>query len=143
MWVDLLADQAHSHEGVSSDDRGSAGEQAPEGVRAVAGEFHLAGDLFEGGLDPVAPFGDDFPQDRRHAVALSLDRREEHGGAAAGLGGREALPLNPLSASRSRGGGPPSSRSLPASRSLMAAGTIAQARTMRLPRSVLMARRNP
>lgn len=29
--------------------------------------------------------GDDLPQDRWHAVALSLGRRQEHGGAAAGL----------------------------------------------------------
>jgi hypothetical protein len=35
----------------------------PQKVRApVVGEFHLVGDLFEGGLDPVAPFGDDLSQ---------------------------------------------------------------------------------
>jgi len=55
----------------------------------------------------------------------------------------KALPLNPLSASRSRGGGPVSNRSLPTSRSFTAAGTMLQARTMRLPRSVLMAMRKP
>jgi hypothetical protein len=31
----------------------------PEGVSAVAGEFHTVGDLAEGGLDPVAPFRDE------------------------------------------------------------------------------------
>jgi hypothetical protein len=32
--------------------RGPGGE-APEGVRAVAGEFRLVCDLLDGGLDPV------------------------------------------------------------------------------------------
>ena len=51
MWVDLqTGQQAHSDEGVGGDDRGGAGDQAPERVRAVAGEFHLVGDLLEGGL---------------------------------------------------------------------------------------------
>jgi hypothetical protein len=44
---------------VSGEDRCGAGEQAPEGVRAVAGQFHLVCDLAEGGLDPVAPFRDE------------------------------------------------------------------------------------
>jgi hypothetical protein len=52
-------------------------------------------------------------------------------------------PLKPLSASRSRGAGPASSRSVAVSRSFTAAGTTDQARTMRLPRSVLAARRKP
>jgi hypothetical protein len=55
----------------------------------------------------------------------------------------KALPLNPLSRSKSRGGSPVISRSLATSRSLTAEGTMAQARTMRLPRSVLMARQKP
>ena len=46
-------------EGAGGDGRGGSGEQAPEGVSAVAGEFHTVGDLAEGGLDPVAPFRDD------------------------------------------------------------------------------------
>src|ERR1019366_8655362 len=54
-----------------------------------------------------------------------------------------ALPLNPLSASRSRGGGPASSRPAATSRSFTAAGTMLQARTMRLERSVLIASRKP
>jgi uncharacterized protein len=49
----------------------------------------------------------------------------------------------PLSASRSRGAGPASSRSAATSRSLTAAGTMDQARTMRLPRSVFTASRKP
>ena len=39
---------------VGGDGGGGPGEQAPEGVRAVAGQFHLNGDLAEGGLDAVA-----------------------------------------------------------------------------------------
>lgn len=35
----------------------------------------------------------DFPQDRRHPVALALGRQQEHGSAAAGLGGGEGLYL--------------------------------------------------
>jgi hypothetical protein len=58
-------------------------------VGAVAGQFHLVGDLAEGGFDPVAPLGDDRPQDRRHGVALALGGREEDGGAAGCLAGRE------------------------------------------------------
>jgi hypothetical protein len=37
MWVDLQTGEARSDEGVGGDDRGGAGEQSPEGVRAVAG----------------------------------------------------------------------------------------------------------
>jgi hypothetical protein len=37
MWVDLLAGEADTQEGVRGDGRGGAGEEAPEGVRAVAG----------------------------------------------------------------------------------------------------------
>jgi hypothetical protein len=51
--------------------------------------------------------------------------------------------LKPLSASRSGGAGPASSRSTAAWRSFTAAGTMLQARTIRLPRSVLMASRKP
>jgi hypothetical protein len=46
MWIGLLTGQAHSHEVVGGDERGGAGELASEGVRAVAGEFPLVGDLF-------------------------------------------------------------------------------------------------
>src|SRR6266566_6305546 len=48
MWVDLCRGepgQVEPQQGVGGDGRGGAGEQAPEGVRAVAGEFHLVGDL--------------------------------------------------------------------------------------------------
>ena len=58
-------------------------------MRAVAGQFHLVGDLLEGGLDPVAPFGDDLLQDRWHGGALVLAGRHQHGGAAGGLPGGE------------------------------------------------------
>src|SRR5512142_513387 len=40
-------------------------------------------------LDPVAPFGDDFPQGGGRAGALLLAGRDEDGGAAGGLGGGE------------------------------------------------------
>jgi hypothetical protein len=54
----------------------------------------------------------------------------------------KAAPLNPLSESRSRGGGPAPSRSAATSRSFTGVGTMLQARTMRLPRPVLIASRN-
>ena len=79
------------------------GEEAPEAVCALAGEFHAVGDLAEGRLDPVAPFGDDFQQGGGHGGALLLIRGDEHGGAAGGSPAAKARPLNPLSASRSRG----------------------------------------
>src|SRR6266536_1577104 len=53
---DLLPGWANAHEGMGGNGRGDTGEQAPEGVRAVAGQLHLVGNLLEGGLDPVAPF---------------------------------------------------------------------------------------
>jgi len=39
-------------------------------MSSVPGQPHLLGDLAEGRLDPVAPLGEDLPQDRRHGVAL-------------------------------------------------------------------------
>jgi hypothetical protein len=42
----------------------------PQKVRAVAGRFHPVGDSAEGGLDAVAPLGDDFPQACGHGSAL-------------------------------------------------------------------------
>ena len=59
MWVDLRICKAYAQERVGCDGGGGAGQQAPERVRAVASQFHLIGDLFEGGLDSVAPLGDD------------------------------------------------------------------------------------
>jgi hypothetical protein len=35
-------------------------------MRVAAGQLHLLGDLIEGGLDPVAPLGDDLPQGHRN-----------------------------------------------------------------------------
>ena len=81
--------EADSHEGVGGDDRCGAGEQAVEGVCPVAGEFHLVGDLLEGGLDPVSPFGDDLLQDRGHHGSLAFRGRDQDGGAAGGLPGSE------------------------------------------------------
>ena len=109
----------------------------------VPGQFHSVGDLAEGGFDAVAPLGDGLEQGGQRDGALFLIGRDEDSGAAGGLGGGEARPEKPLSASRSRGAGPASRRSVATSRSLTAAGTIAHARTMRLLRSVLMARRKP
>jgi hypothetical protein len=70
MWVDLRFGEAGAQEGMCCDDGGGPGEQAPEGVCAVPGQFHLIGDLGEGGLDPVAPFGDD-----RCSLNPQTDRR--------------------------------------------------------------------
>src|SRR5258708_28838753 len=74
MWIDLRCGEAGAHQRVSRDGGCGAGQQAPERVSAVAGQFHLVGELLEGGLDPVAPFSDDLLEDRR-------------GGSAPGLGG--------------------------------------------------------
>jgi hypothetical protein len=46
-------------------------------VSAVAGQFHLVGDLTECGLDAVAPLGDDPQQARCHGRAVSLGGREQ------------------------------------------------------------------
>lgn len=82
-----------------------AGQQAPEAVGAVAGQFHLVGDFAEGGLDAFAPFGDDLLEDRRHLLALIFSGWDEHGGAAGGLlggegGAVEALVTEQVSRSR-------------------------------------------
>jgi hypothetical protein len=111
-------------------------------VGAVAGEFHPVGDLAEGRLDPVAPLGDDFQQDGGHGGALALIARDEDGGAAGGQLRFEGPAAEAL-VREQVGRGPASSRSIATSRSLTAAGTMAQARTIRLPRSVLTARRKP
>src|ERR1700730_6159132 len=66
---------------------------------AVPGQFHAVGDLAEGALDAVAPFGDDLEQDGRHGVALLFVR----GGPPRATA--KARPLKPLSESRSRGAG--------------------------------------
>src|SRR5215471_4090582 len=72
MWVGLCLGEADKQQCVGGDGCCGPGEQAAEAVRAVAGEFHAVGDLAEGGLDPVAPFGDDLQQGRRHAGPLLL-----------------------------------------------------------------------
>ena len=58
MGVRLLVAEAEAEQCVGGDGGGGPGEQAVEGVRAVAGQFHLLGDLAEGGLDAVAPLRD-------------------------------------------------------------------------------------
>ena len=58
MWVDLRYGQASTQRRCRYGGRG-AGQQAPERAGAVPGQFHLVGDLAEGGLDVVAPLGDD------------------------------------------------------------------------------------
>jgi DNA invertase Pin-like site-specific DNA recombinase len=75
MWVRLRFGQAGEQQRMCCDSRCGPGQEAPEGVRAVAGQFHPVGDLAEGGLDPVAPFGDDFQQARWHRGTLLLARR--------------------------------------------------------------------
>ena len=89
MGVRLLVAEADAEQGVGGDGGCGPGEQAPEGVGAVPGQFHAVGDLAEGRLDAVAPLGDDLQQDGGHGRALSLTRRNEDGGAAGGLGGGE------------------------------------------------------
>src|SRR5260370_23443039 len=78
------------------DGRCGPGQEAREGMRAVAGQFHPVGDLAEGGLDPVAPFGDGFQQARWYRGVLLLARWDEDGGAAGGLRGGERLAFEAL-----------------------------------------------
>jgi hypothetical protein len=85
--------EADEQQGVGGDGGGGPGEEAVESVCAVAGKLHLVGDLGEDGLDAVAPFGDDFQQPVRHAEALFLVRRDEHGSAAGGLVRGELAPV--------------------------------------------------
>ncbi len=63
----------------------------------MPGQLHPVGDLAEGGLDAVAPLGDDLQQDGGHRGALPLAWRDEDGGAAAAWAAAKALPLKPLS----------------------------------------------
>ena len=91
MGVRLLVGEADQSQCVGGDGGCGSAEQAPEGVRAVPGQFHLVGYLAEGGLDPVAPFGDDLEQGGGRAGTLLLVRRDEDCGAAGALGGGEAL----------------------------------------------------
>src|SRR5260370_1179483 len=78
------------------DGRCGPGQEAREGMRAVAGQFHPVGDLAEGGLDPVASFGDGFQQARWYRGVLLLARWDEDGGAAGGLRGGERLAFEAL-----------------------------------------------
>jgi hypothetical protein len=87
MWVRLVLGGAAAEQGVGGDGGGGSGQEAPEGVGAVPGQFHAVGDLAEGGLDAVAPLGDDLEQGGGRRGALLLIGRDEDGGAAGGLGG--------------------------------------------------------
>jgi hypothetical protein len=143
MGVRLLVAEADAEQCEGGDGGCGPGEQAPEGVCAVSGQFHLVGDLAEGGLDPVAPLGDDLEQDGECGGAVLPPWRGKDGGAAGGLGGGERRPVEALVRQQVARGKPASSRSAAPSRSLTAAGTMDQARTIRLPRSVLTASRKP
>src|SRR5215469_4457146 len=92
MWIDLLPGQAEAQEGVGGDGGGGAGQQPPEGVGAVAGQFHLVGDLLERGFDAVAPLGDDLQQGGWHAGALVFGGWQKYRGAAGLLFSGERLP---------------------------------------------------
>ena len=91
MWVDLRYGEADTQQRVCGDGGCGAGQQAPERAGTVPGQFHLLGDLAEGGLDAVAPLCDDFQQDGRHAGALGPGGRDEYGDAAGGQPGGERL----------------------------------------------------
>src|SRR6516165_8894241 len=106
MWVDLGYGEASAEQRMSCDGDCGAGQQAPEGMGAVPGQLHQVGDLAERGLDPVAPLGDDLEQDGRHGGALVLGGRDEHGGAAGGLGGGERLAVEALVRQQVTGPGP-------------------------------------
>jgi len=106
MGVGLLVAEEDAEQCVGGDCSGGPGEQAPEGVRAVAGQFHLNGDLAEGGLDAVAPLGNDLQQDRRRGRAVLLAWRDEDGGAAGGLGCGERPAVEALVREQVTRGGP-------------------------------------
>src|SRR6266478_9886857 len=105
------------------------GKQAPEAVGAVAGQFHQVGDLAKRGFDPVVPLGDDLLQGRRHAAPLALGGGTSTPVPRVAWETANALPLKPLSTSRSGWRRPASGRLVATSRSLTAAGTMPQART--------------
>jgi hypothetical protein len=95
----------------------------------MACQFHPVSDLAEGGLDAMTPAAMTFCK-----LVGMVARCVLVGGTSTAVPravwlAANARPLNPLSASRSRGGGPASSRSVATSRSLTAAGTMLQART--------------
>jgi hypothetical protein len=69
----------------------------------VAGEFHPVGDLAEDRLDPVAPLGNDFQQDGGMAARCRLSGGTRTAVPRAASSASKAMPLKPLSASRSRG----------------------------------------
>jgi hypothetical protein len=81
---------------VSCDGRRYPGEEAPEGVGAVPGQFHLVGELTGRCLDPVAPLGDDLAQRRWHDGALVLAGRDEQCGAQGSQFSGERLAVEAL-----------------------------------------------
>src|ERR1700689_3817609 len=93
MGVRLLVAEADAAQCVGGDGGCGSGEQAPEGVGAVPGQFRAVGDLAEGRLDAVAPLGDGFPQDGGPGPA-----------AAPGTGGPS--PGRPRPGTRARCAGP-------------------------------------
>ena len=84
-----------------------------------------------------------FQQDGRHGGALLLIGWDEDGGAAGGLGGGEGPAVEALVREQVARRWPGLEQVPATPRSFTAAGTMAQARTIRLPRSVLTARRKP
>src|SRR5512135_3187865 len=106
MWVGLCLGEAGEQQGVGGDSRGGPGQEAREAVGAVAGQFHPVGDLAEGRLDAVAPFGDDFAQGGGHGGALLPAGRDGDGGAAGGLGGGEGPAAEALVREQVTRGGP-------------------------------------
>jgi len=115
----------------------------PQNVGAVACQFHLVSDLLGDGLNPVAPLGDDLPQDRGHAGALAPGGWDEHGGAPGGLGGDERFAVEALVCQQVAWRRPGQEQVFRHLALVHGRGTMLQARTMRLPRSVLIASRNP
>lgn len=62
----------------------------------VGGQFEAVGDIGEAGLDPVAPFGDDFQQQGRPGGALAVRGRDEQRDAAGWEAGGELPAAEPL-----------------------------------------------
>lgn len=124
MGVRLVVGGADAEDSVRGDGGGGPGQQAPEGVRAMAGQFYVVGDLAEAGLAAVAPLGDRLQRIEGMASRCFLSGGTRTAVPRAAWPAAKPRPEKPLSASRPRGGGPASSRSAATSRSLRAAGTM-------------------
>lgn len=94
-----------AEEGVSTEGGSGAGEQAPDRMSAVAGQFELVGDLAEGHLDAVAQHGDQpAPGTGQVGTLAARGGDEDHGATDGQVGGEGAPAEAPVQQQASRGG---------------------------------------